>query len=237
MNRALAIISGKYTPELLEEHDGSITRNPSQFVHFGNFMKNAGLRRCNGEGEEQFYYKIMAVRDPFERLLSAFKDKVEYRPFGSASVSEYSFKIAQRHRNASEWAKAVTEEDKSATFDEFIKEVLMMYSTTDRHTAINTHYTPYYTICRPCQLKYDLIIKFDTYVEDMKYMFKDILKTNYSIDVLLDKDKGPHIVFERNGKTLEQYYQEVNPISLEHLREFLSYDCALFGYNPHRSFK
>ena len=112
----------------------------------------------------------------------------------------------------------------------------MTYITANGHTRINTHWSPYYKICRPCEISYNLIIKFDTFDDDMTYMFKDILKTNYSLDVLLNKNNGPHAAHGAGTKTMDEYYQEVNSLSLRYLRELLSYDCALFGYDSLRRF-
>ncbi|XP_070581489.1 carbohydrate sulfotransferase 11-like [Ptychodera flava] len=101
------------------------------------------------------YTKVMFVRHPFERLLSAYLDKFIENP-------DYSF-LKQYGKAIRKTANSNGSLDGSLTFDKFVSFLL---KTRQR----NRHWMMYSDSCDPCRIQYDFIGKFDTLQSDIRYI-------------------------------------------------------------------
>ena len=108
------------------------------------------------------YLKFMIARHPFERLYSAYADKVE--PIMDKK------RIANRHvkRILKLFHKDLSQ-DQAPTFQEFIQYLRTPMST-------NWHWEPIYNICQPCLINYDLVLKTETLDWDNDWIIKSRLK-------------------------------------------------------------
>ena len=114
--------------------------------------------------------KLLVVRHPFERLLSAYRDKLENsvarREHGTLHFYEkYGSKIVRKYRN--ENFKPPGEDQVirtmgipgpagiEPTFREFVEYLI----DTDLGSYGDDHWMPYYLFCTPCSLKYHIISK------------------------------------------------------------------------------
>ncbi|XP_068599858.1 carbohydrate sulfotransferase 14 [Brachionichthys hirsutus] len=95
----------------------------------------------------KYYFKFMFVRDPMERLLSAYKNK-----FGEIASfqKKYGVQIVQKYREGVVKDAQITGDD--VTFAEFIRFLLDV--DVDR---MNEHWMPVYNLCQPCVVHYDFI--------------------------------------------------------------------------------
>jgi chondroitin 4-sulfotransferase 11 len=117
------------------------------------------------------YLKVMFVRDPLERLLSAFNDKFankknSYFPkvFGKKIKSllyqqKYKSILKQKYKPILN----VT----NITFAEFIK-----YLTLSPVQQDNEHWQQYSLLCHPCHIHYHIIGKYETFNQDVDYVLK-----------------------------------------------------------------
>merc|ERR1712154_597463 len=92
----------------------------------------------------------------------------------------------------------------------------------------NVHFANYYSLCAPCLVQYDLIMKQETLITDAQDFFKDVLHSKLGTKALLDPAIGPHD--ESHSKTLVQYYAELEPHVQHSIRKFIEPDAILFGY-------
>lgn len=109
----------------------------------------------------QTYKKIIFVRDPFERIVSAFKDKM----FRNDSIwfRDIAKKIIQLKRRDG------TPKTGNVKFLEFVQYL------TDPDTfqsSYEQHWAKYINLCQPCILRYDFIGKFETMDADVDLAFK-----------------------------------------------------------------
>lgn len=107
------------------------------------------------------YFKFIFVRDPMERLLSAYRNK-----FGE--IKEYQLKygveIVKRYRkNPGE----STGDD--VTFSEFLR-----YLLDEEVERMNEHWMPIYNLCQPCAVKYDFIGSYERLNEDANSVLEQI---------------------------------------------------------------
>ncbi|XP_066963476.1 carbohydrate sulfotransferase 11-like [Macrobrachium rosenbergii] len=113
------------------------------------------------------YKKFMFVRHPFDRVLSAYKDKLEHED----KESSYNFhkeigaKILNKYRRP---GRNYSGDDVS--FSEFIRFI----SEPGRGTfeQRNEHWLSVHEICNPCAVKYDFIGKYESLKEDVHYVLE-----------------------------------------------------------------
>ncbi|XP_066980107.1 carbohydrate sulfotransferase 11-like [Macrobrachium rosenbergii] len=126
--------------------------------------KRPSVEELNSFLEREDFSSFIIVRDPFERLLSAYRDKIEsqlqafYRPLRCHIQKTYG-----SHRGILR--------DCRPSFSEFVNYII------DEHVsgkAPNEHWAPYYTFCSPCQTKFDYILHFETLDHDEAFLVNTI---------------------------------------------------------------
>ncbi|ELT98017.1 hypothetical protein CAPTEDRAFT_26047, partial [Capitella teleta] len=146
---------------LLALHEGKDFTEEQPLIHESGFLKSRGIKQFSllHSYEKVWrlyaYNKFMIVRDPLERLVSAYRNKFEQ---GTESYFNQKFgrHIIQQYRaNAS--AHALQEGD-DVHFDEFIRFVV--------DGNAEPHWNTYQDLCCPCQIHYDVIGMVDTLQED-----------------------------------------------------------------------
>ena len=138
------------------------------FYHFN--VPHANIRLSSFPIDEQkrimeTYFKFIVVREPFERLVSAYKDKFLYpRPEDHLMLKYHGKAILNNFRpNAS---KRALEELNDITFKEFIQYIVTKGSN-ETNRAMNWHWDNYENICGMCGVDYDFIAHYETLEEDM----------------------------------------------------------------------
>ncbi|XP_039270224.1 carbohydrate sulfotransferase 10-like [Styela clava] len=164
------------------------------------------------------YTSLVIVREPFSRLLSAFRNKLE-----NNSRSDGYSRLGNRiHRSYSVENNTQTNEtsyDTNVTFAEFAK-----YLTNPIHLPISDpHWKFYEGLCAPCALKYNFIVHLDTLQEDMDFIVKKLnIKNTYfppSYDSFTDHKK------------VEKYYNGIPSDTLNALYRTYKIDYDLFGFS------
>ena len=160
----------------------------------------------------------MVVRHPFERLLSAYRDKLEdhrrgvqhgtlhyYRKYGRRIVSHY------RKSNSSRV---------EPTFEEFVDYLI----DTDLALYADDHWIPFYLFCTPCLVDYDLIVHFETLDEDFLLLLRQ-----------LNVEEGPswkHMTLGgASSEVAHSYFSQLTKAKVEELFEKYRLDFKLFGYD------
>nr|XP_053643002.1 carbohydrate sulfotransferase 11-like [Cherax quadricarinatus] len=140
--------------------DKDLSTIERRFIHTG-----LPLLKSNMESELKLktYKKFIFVRHPFDRVLSAFKDKLE--SFDKSSTydfhKEIGMKIQQKYREK-------TNGGHNVTFTEFIRYITE--SGPLSYEQRNEHWLSMHEICNPCAVQYDFIGKFETLKEDADYV-------------------------------------------------------------------
>ncbi|KAI6068164.1 Carbohydrate sulfotransferase 14 [Aix galericulata] len=107
------------------------------------------------------YYKFIFVRNPAERLLSAYRNK-----FGE--IKEYQLKygveIIRRYRKNG--GKSAGDD---VTFSEFLR-----YLLDEDVEKMNEHWMPIYNLCQPCAVRYDFIGSYERLNEDANHVLEKV---------------------------------------------------------------
>ncbi|XP_063420151.1 carbohydrate sulfotransferase 11-like [Mytilus trossulus] len=165
----------------------------------------------------QTYKKLVFVRDPFERLLSAFKDKMFRKdpPF-FRNIAE---KIIRLKRS-----KEVNHSDE-IKFVEFVKYL------TDPDTfesSYEQHWAKYENLCQPCLVNYDFIGKFETMKNDISRTFKylDIKIFNETVF----PDRSVSYKNTESSKITQTFYNQLPEMYLKRLWHLYKIDFQMFSY-------
>lgn len=211
--RVLMTLIGKSNKPLAE-----ITSEEAHYKH--------GMRRLQAykPAEQQqmlsTYKKFMYARNPFVRILSAYKNKygdvVMYRK--ETYFHQFAKKMIKKYReNPSQRA---LETGENATWTEFVK-----YLTDPVKNYFDDHWEEMYKLCSPCKIKYDYLGQLETISTDAQYMLQ---KLNLSHIVQFPSQKTSHPTNSTNS--YENSFSELTIGQLKSLWKIYEKDFELFGY-------
>ena len=181
--------------------------------HYGNFSYG-NFRRVNLTEKIAAYKSFMFVRHPFNRLVSAYKEKF-------AGNNSYYLKYVACDI-LKEFRANYTDTDRKyctdTTFPEFIKWVIKQ---GENGSIDDQHWSPYTTFCDPCKVQYDFIGKLESMTTDVAYIMKEYFH--------LPPSEFPHV----NAKHAFDHKYYINQISREEkfkLLKIYRHEFELYGY-------
>ena len=121
------------------------------------------------------HFKFMVVRNPLERLVSGYRNKIE-PPLDAESFRLKQFGPMQleilrkyRPRDVEKWLDLNMSYPLTVSFMNFVQ-----YLVDEENIHINAHFRPMINICRPCHIKYDFYANFRSLSEDIAYIIHKI---------------------------------------------------------------
>lgn len=108
---------------------------------------------------------FLFVRDPFERILSGYRNKLE------GGKNTYYKTLARRIVNRfRKHAIAVGGRHKSGpTFKEFVQYLIEQY---EQGKPFDEHWSPIYSFCTPCSINFTIIGKVETFNRDSEFIIR-----------------------------------------------------------------
>ncbi|XP_053098679.1 carbohydrate sulfotransferase 9 [Hemicordylus capensis] len=210
--RVLMVLSG---------HAESVANITHDAVHYGKHLKKLDSYDLKGiHMRLKSYTKFIFVRDPMERLVSAFRDKFEhpnsyYHPiFGKAIIKKYRLNANKKALITGSGVK----------FEEFIQYLL----DSHRPVGMDIHWDQISKLCYPCLINYDFIGKFETLEEDANY-FLTLIGAPEQLTFPTFKDR--HSTDERtNAEVVQQYLAEIPATERQQTYNFYYLDYLMFNY-------
>ncbi|KAM7397207.1 hypothetical protein PAMP_020199 [Pampus punctatissimus] len=194
---------------------------PHDAAHYANHLRRLESYDRAGITERlRSYTKVLFVREPFERLVSAFRDKFEspnsyYHPvFGRPIISRY-------RANATHTALRT---GAGVTFREFVQYLLDVH----RPVGMDIHWEPVSQLCNPCLLRYNFIGKFERLEEEANFLLQSIgAPRNLTFPDF--KDRNP--LAERTSSSITQkYFAQLNSTERQKAYDFYYMDYLMFNY-------
>ena len=167
--------------------------------------------------QENNYLLFTFVRHPFERLVSAYKDKIVGQKKHLNPLQVQKYKNLFQKRNA-------------MSFPDFIDLILKEFKSD---TPVNGHWNTLSNSCLHCTIPYDVIGKLETFNEDLNYI---VLKLGLQ-NVLSIKDIEKDSKNKSNYKTREKkteifkYFSQLTKGKFEELWKIYRIDFEMFGYD------
>ncbi|CAL8349994.1 unnamed protein product [Merluccius merluccius] len=211
--RILIVLAGKAADTQSLKHDA---------VHYGNHLNTlTSYNRQDIMQRLKSYTKIAFVREPLERLVSAYRDKLEspntyyHSLFGKPIIAKY-------RANAS---KEALSSGNGVTFPEFVQYLLDVH----RPVGMDIHWEPANQLCNPCLLDYQFIGKFENMEEEANFLLRQMGAPS-NLTMPTSKDRNPES--ERTTKELTQkYFSQVSAWERQRLYDFYYMDYLMFNYS------
>ncbi|XP_041976125.1 carbohydrate sulfotransferase 11 [Aricia agestis] len=175
---------------------------------------------------------LLVVREPFVRLLSAYRDKLEN--ISPPYYRKLAREIVSKHR---EEATKVLGPIKSfgPTFYEFVA-----YLTAQHHSNAATfdeHWAPYYKFCSPCALNFSVIAKVETLAKDSSFVVQQLglghvlgrkeINRRIRLRTVMNKSRDG----KNTSALLKHYFGQLDEPMLDKLLEIYGTDFEMFGYD------
>uniref|UniRef100_A0A8D0B5U3 Carbohydrate sulfotransferase n=1 Tax=Salvator merianae TaxID=96440 RepID=A0A8D0B5U3_SALMN len=166
------------------------------------------------------YLKFIFVREPLERLVSAYRNKFT-RSYNTAFHKRYGTKIIRRHRQ--DPSDEALERGHDVRFEEFV--YYLLDPRTQHEEPFNEHWERVHSLCHPCIIHYDVVGKYETLAKDASYILQ-----------LIGADAG--IKFPSSSKTTRtnddmtaKFFQNISPFYQRRLFNLYKMDYLLFNYS------
>jgi len=161
----------------------------------------------------QTSYKFMFVRHPFERLASAYRNKLAdnntyfERTYGSRILKMLRKNLTSRQYNRG----------RGVTFQEFVQWLV-------RTEAYDPHWVPVHRLCHPCNIRYDFIGKMETLFADADHVIRDVGSPHKFPKTWTDGYKVS------SNSLMVKYFSTLNTREVKDIYEYYKDDFNAFDY-------
>ncbi|XP_053550901.1 carbohydrate sulfotransferase 12 [Bombina bombina] len=197
--------------------------NSSSHLTFNKFWRRYGkFSRHLMKIKLKKYTKFLFVRDPFIRLISAFRSKFELE--NEDFYRSFAVPILTRYSNQTNVPSSVGEAFSSGTkpsFSQFIQ--YLLDPQTEKQKPFNEHWRQVYRLCHPCQIDYDFIGKLETLDEDAAELLRQL-----NLD---SQFQFPPSYRNRTASSWkEDWFSKIPVAWRQELYKLYEADFVLFGY-------
>ncbi|XP_066959686.1 carbohydrate sulfotransferase 11-like [Macrobrachium rosenbergii] len=207
---------------------------------------HARVRQLFGQPEDptvrdkvvQEFQKMLIVRHPLERLLSAYRDKM----LRVRNEHDPHVKIQQEILRLYPDPKSPTPKPTKGprnkvlghpTFTQFLMKVrddLLKAWSSDGKFLVNMHWRPVWLTCAPCQVPYDYIAKMESLDLEQEYIIRqmglqDLLYNAHTHSSNFDS-------YNTTSEAVKEYFRQVPRRLLRDVVELYQLDFTLFDYSP-----
>lgn len=198
---------------------------PESVVH--DHEKN-GLPRLSSLSEQGIqhrlstYFKFFIVRDPFERLISAFKDKFLQNPrFEPWYKHDIAPAIIRKYR------RTQREGAPGLRFEDFVRYLGDPgRRRLDRQFGDHViHWVSYTELCAPCEIGYSVVGHHETLERDAPFILRAA-----GIHRLVSYPTIPPGITRYNRTKVERYFSGISKRDIRRLYARFQGDFSLFGY-------
>ncbi|KAI8771907.1 carbohydrate sulfotransferase 11 [Biomphalaria glabrata] len=167
------------------------------------------------------YFKFVFVREPYERLLSAFRNKFLVNTNSSSYFKgRFGKKIIKNYRFEPE----SDPDGNGVKFSEFVDYLL----DKKRKIAMNEHWETFYKMCAPCKIKYDFVGKMESMLSDTDFVLSQI-----SPEIKFHLPSRTELRYSHNKTSdfMKDFYRQLSRHSIFKLYQMYRNDFLLFNYS------
>ncbi|UJR19659.1 hypothetical protein I4U23_022794 [Adineta vaga] len=177
------------------------------------------------------FTRAIFVRHPFERLASAYKERIatltKDRTEPEQEYDAIRMAICHQRVISKRISRSLGIQDSCMNtippFEDFVRYTLLHTHTTNEIARMNYHWQPYSILCQVCKFKYNFICKYEMFNNH----FSDFLKLFNISDWNIHTRNVPSGLTKRD---YQNYYTTLPDDLICHLIKLYSDDFRLFNY-------
>ncbi|CAN9505835.1 unnamed protein product [Ophioblennius macclurei] len=201
----------------------NLVHNSTMHFTFNKFWKRySKFARHLMKVKLKKYTKFLFVRDPFVRLISAYRNKFElrnedfYQRFAKVMLRRYANQPTPPDTVDEAFAVGV-----HPMFSQFIQ--YLLDPQTEKDGPFNEHWRQVYRLCHPCQIQYDFVGHLETLEEDAEQLLRQLRVDNVV--------EFPATQLNLTSSSLETDWFSAVPAEVRReLYKMYEPDFRLFGY-------
>ncbi|KAJ3611996.1 hypothetical protein NHX12_020275, partial [Muraenolepis orangiensis] len=166
------------------------------------------------------YLKFLFVREPLERLVSAYRNKFTLK-YNASFHKRFGTRIVRRYRKNA--TRDALRGGADVTFREFA--AYLTDPDTARDGPLNEHWQTVSRLCHPCHIHYDLVGKYETLEEDANFLLRLA-------------GAGGELRFPAYAKSTRttdamaaRFFSNISSEQREHIYRLYRHDFLLFNYS------
>lgn len=219
--------------ESVNKTSSSIYVNPWR-LSLDRVLPNIHLRSLTNLSElfSQRFTRALFVRHPFERLASAYQERIATLPKDRIQSEPYYDNIrkviCRRYMsfNQTDYLSFGHHpcEHKIPSFEHFLRYILQNSQIQNGIDRMDAHWKPYSLICQVCQFHYNFIGKYETFNDDLTRFLQRLGISHWN----MNKRRGA------SGQTTWQYKQFYSTLSDQlicQLKHLYQDDFTFFNYH------
>lgn len=194
-------------------------------IHNMTFLSSVGLPSLSTMNIPNFsqwlqrYQKFMFVRDPLDRLVSAYRDKFEGEgePYFTLKYGRDIIRKYRKHPSQQALRTGL-----GVKFREFVQYILDGYE--------DLHWISYQKLCNPCEISYDYLGHYESLGEDAV----NVLQRLYHLKSEDAENRFPALNAQHNGgeKLTKRYLSQISTQQIQDLITYYKEDFQMFKYDP-----
>ncbi|KAM6908923.1 carbohydrate sulfotransferase 12-like [Xenentodon cancila] len=144
------------------------------FVHGANkFNSLKHLQTSEQKERLKKYTKFLFVRNPFVRLISAYRDKFQYKVENEYFYQNFARVMMRLYGNHSDPPETMGEAHALGMLPSFYNFIqYLLDPQTEKDKPFDIHWRQMYRLCHPCLVQYDFIGHQETLQEDAQELLK-----------------------------------------------------------------
>lgn len=218
----IACTNWKWIMHVLENaHLDSLHLAGRKEIHF---LKYNTVKNNSHYEQKKKHFTFLFVRHPFERLISAYRNKIlKPYPDDLEHVKTTNKNILRRYRkNFTNTQDLATR----ATFEEFVRYLIDSYDE-DGIRNFDEHWGSYTELCNICYAKFDYIGKYESLIDDSR----NIINLLNVTDLIKFPENRTDKYKKRSGELIDNHFKMIPKKYIAKLYEVYKYDFEAFGYN------
>ncbi|XP_013408720.1 carbohydrate sulfotransferase 8-like [Lingula anatina] len=163
------------------------------------------------------YLKVIFVRHPFERLVSAFKSKLEGRnEYYSHGVGREIALKFEKEINLGALKTGL-----GISYDGYARYIVK--KAKNEKVELDRHWRQYHKLCNPCDVNYDVIGHYSSIEEDANNVLR-LVRADEDIQYPKSRQNTSSSIIWK------EYYKNVSESLLQKLWDVYKVDSEMFGY-------
>ncbi|XP_020555801.1 carbohydrate sulfotransferase 12-like [Oryzias latipes] len=193
-----------------------------RFQHLNDFPKRFDVYLFVTQAKLKHYTKFLFVRDPFVRLISAYRDKMlNYDQYFYEGYVRLILLLYKKQTTVTYNHEVARKEGLQPSFYNFIQYILD--PRTEKKEPFEPHWRQMHRLCHPCLIEYDLVGHQESLQEDAQELLK-ILKLENAIKFPSSYENMTSV------DSVMDWFQSVPLEDRRKLYRLYEKDFKLFGY-------